>query len=111
LTEHTDGAPDFPSPSIYLDELEALSMMDRQDIDKIALRLVSLVPPGVAQAQQDLRTNFRDVLAQGLRRLDLVTREEFEVQSQVLARTRAKVDELERRVAELEATVAARAGQ
>jgi ubiquinone biosynthesis accessory factor UbiK len=111
LTEHTDGAPDFPSPSIYLDELEALSMMDRQDIDKIALRLVSLVPPGVAQAHQDLRTNFQDVLAQGLRRLDLVTREEFEVQSQVLARTRAKVDELERRVAELEATVATRAGQ
>jgi BMFP domain-containing protein YqiC len=42
-------------------------------------------------------------LAQGLRRLDLVTREEFEVQSQLLARTRAKVDELERRVTELEA--------
>jgi BMFP domain-containing protein YqiC len=78
-------------------------MMDRQDIDKIALRLVSLVPPGVAQAQQDLRANFHDVLAQGLRRLDLVTREEFEVQSQLLARTRAKVDELERRVTELEA--------
>jgi len=111
LTEHTDGAPDFHSPNIYLDEFEALSMMDRQDIDQIALRLVSLVPPGVAQAHQDLRTNFQDVLAQGLRRLDLVTREEFEVQSQVLARTRAKVDELERRVAELEATVAARAGQ
>ncbi|CAM0997347.1 MULTISPECIES: accessory factor UbiK family protein [Rhodanobacter] len=85
-------------------------MMDRQDIDQIALRLVSLVPPGLAQAHQDLRTNFQDVLAQGLRRLDLVTREEFEVQSQVLARTRAKVDELERHVAQLEAAVAARAG-
>jgi len=34
-------------------------MMDRQDIDQIALRLVSLVPPGLAQAQQDLRTNFQ----------------------------------------------------
>ena len=80
-------------------------MMDRLNIDQLARRLASLVPPGVAQAQQDLRTNFHDVLAQGLRRLDLVTREEFDVQSQVLARTRAKVDELERRVAELEATV------
>ena len=78
-------------------------MMDRQDIDRIAVRLVSLVPPGLAQAQQDLRTNFHDVLTQGLRRLELVTREEFDVQSQVLARTRAKVDELEKRVAELEA--------
>jgi ubiquinone biosynthesis accessory factor UbiK len=108
LAEHTDGVPDFHSPKLHFDELEALSMMDRQDIDQIALRLVSLVPPGLAQAQQDLRTNFQDVLVQGLRRLDLVTREEFEVQTQVLARTRAKVDELERRVAELEAAVAAR---
>jgi BMFP domain-containing protein YqiC len=108
LAEQPDGVPDFPSPTIYLDELEALSMMDKQVIDKIAARLVSLVPPGLADAQQDLRANFQDVLAQGLRRLDLVTREEFDVQSQVLARTRAKVDELERRVAELEATVTAR---
>jgi BMFP domain-containing protein YqiC len=107
--EHPDGARDFRSPTIYLDESEALSMMDKQDIDQIALRLVSLVPPGLAQVQQDLRANFQDVLAQGLRRLDLVTREEFDVQSQLLARTRAKVDELERRVAELEATVESRA--
>lgn len=78
-------------------------MIDRQDIDQIASRLVSLVPPGLAQAQQDLRTNFHDILAQGLRRLELVTREEFEVQSQLLARTRAKVDALEKRIAELEA--------
>lgn len=83
-------------------------MMDKQVIDKIASRLASLVPPGLADAQQDLRANFQDVLAHGLRRLDLVTREEFDVQSQVLARTRATVDELERRVAELEAAVTAR---
>jgi len=83
-------------------------MMDKQVIDQIALRLASLVPPGLAEAQQDLRSNFQDVLAQGLRRLDLVTREEFDVQSQLLARTRAKVDELERRVAELEAALTAR---
>ena len=86
-------------------------MMDKQDIDQIALRLVSLVPPGLAQVQQDLRANFQDVLAQGLRRLDLVTREEFDVQAGVLSRTRAMVDELEQRVAELEAIVAARGGQ
>lgn len=81
-------------------------MMDRLDIDQIARRLASLVPPGVAQAQQDLRANFRDVLAQGLRHLDLVTREEFDVQTQVLSRTRAKVEELERKLAELEAASA-----
>ena len=90
-------------PKLSSDELEVLSMMDRQDIDQLAQRLVSLVPSGLAQAQQDLRTNFGDVLAQGLRRLDLVTREEFEVQSQLLARTRAKVEALEKRIADLEA--------
>ena len=82
-------------------------MMGRQDIDQLALRLVSLVPPGLAQAHQDLRANFRDVLTQGLRRLELVTREEFEVQRDVLARTRARVEDLERRIAELEAAAAA----
>jgi BMFP domain-containing protein YqiC len=83
-------------------------MMDRRDIDQIALRLVSLVPPGLALAHQDLRTNFHDVLVQGLHRLELVNREEFEVQSQLLARTRAKVDELEKRIADLEAVAAQR---
>ena len=80
-------------------------MTGRQDIDQIAQRLVSLVPPGLADAQKDLRANFRDILAQGMRHLELVTREEFDVQTQVLARTRARVEELEKRVAELEAGV------
>jgi BMFP domain-containing protein YqiC len=83
-------------------------MMGRQDIDQIALRLVSLVPPGMVDAHKDLRANFRDILAQGLRHLELVTREEFEVQTQVLARTRARVEELEKRVAALEAAMSSR---
>ncbi|MEO5812921.1 MAG: accessory factor UbiK family protein [Rhodanobacter sp.] len=85
-------------------------MMDRGEIDKIALRLVSLVPPGLAKVHQDLQANFHDALVQGLRRLDLVTREEFDVQSQVLARTRAKIDALEHTVAELETVISSREG-
>jgi BMFP domain-containing protein YqiC len=103
--EQADGDRRYPLPTLCPDEFEAPSMMERLDIDQIALRLASLVPPGLADAQKDLRANFRDVLAQGLRRLELVTREEFDVQSQLLARTRARVEELERRVAELEAGV------
>jgi BMFP domain-containing protein YqiC len=83
------------------------SMMDKHDIDSMAARLAALVPEGLARAQQDLQANMRDVLAQGLRRLDLVTREEFDVQAQVLARTRAKLEVLERTVGELEAVIAA----
>lgn len=51
----------------------------------------------------DIEKNVRAMMAQGFSKLDLVTREEFDVQSQVLARTRARLEELETRVAQLEA--------
>jgi ubiquinone biosynthesis accessory factor UbiK len=54
---------------------------------------------------KDLEKNVKAMLNQGFSRLDLVTREEFDVQAQVLAKTRAKVDALEARLAELEALV------
>jgi BMFP domain-containing protein YqiC len=82
--------------------------MDVQGIDQLAQRLASLVPPGLAQAREDLHANFKDVLAQGLRRLDLVTREEFDVQRLLLARTREKLEQMEQRVTDLEASAAAR---
>lgn len=84
--------------------------MDVQGIDQLAQRLASLVPPGLAQAREDMHANFKDILAQGLRRLDLVTREEFDVQSQVLTRTRERLELLEKRLADLE-TGAAHPGQ
>ena len=52
---------------------------------------------------KDIEKNVRSMMTQGFARLDLVTREEFDVQSQVLARTRARLEELEARVAALEA--------
>ena len=52
---------------------------------------------------RDLEKNVKAMLTQGFSKLDLVTREEFDVQSQVLAKTRAKLEALEARVAELEA--------
>lgn len=78
-------------------------MIDVQGFDQLAQRLASLVPPGLDKARADLQANFRDVLSAGLRRLDLVTREEFDAQRAVLARTRDLVGALETRVAELEA--------
>lgn len=82
--------------------------MDVQGIDQLAQRLASLVPPGLAQAREDMHANIKDILAQGLRRLDLVTREEFDVQSQVLARTREKLESFEKRIADLEVSAAHR---
>ncbi|MCS6763464.1 MAG: accessory factor UbiK family protein [Candidatus Protistobacter heckmanni] len=55
---------------------------------------------------KDIERNFRAALTQGFTKLDLVTREEFDVQAQVLARTRARLEELEKKVAELEAQAA-----
>jgi BMFP domain-containing protein YqiC len=52
---------------------------------------------------KDIEKNMKAMLTQGFSRLDLVTREEFDIQSQVLAKTRAKLEALEARVAELEA--------
>ena len=78
-------------------------MIDLSHIDDLARRLSGLVPPGLRESREDLQENFKAVLQSGLSRLDLVTREEFEVQQGVLAKTRAKLEELEKQVAELEA--------
>lgn len=51
---------------------------------------------------KDLEKNVKALMSQGFARLDLVTREEFDIQAQVLAKTREKLEELEKRVAELE---------
>ena len=78
-------------------------MIDLKNIDDLARRLSDLVPPGMKDARADLEQNFRATLRAGLGRLDLVTREEFEVQRAVLLRTREKLEQLERTVAALEA--------
>ena len=52
---------------------------------------------------KDIEKNVKAMMSQGFAKLDLVTREEFDIQAQVLAKTRAKLDALEARVAELEA--------
>jgi len=81
--------------------MDTAHMIDLAQLDELARRLSSLVPPGLREGREELQQNFKSVLQTGLGKLDLVTREEFEVQRAVLARTRAKLDALERCVAEL----------
>lgn len=83
-------------------------MINATTIDELARRLADLVPPGLQDARADLAGNFRDALRAGLHRLDLVTREEFDVQRCVLLRTREKVEALEMRLAALEALLQGR---
>ena len=80
--------------------------MDPFRIDDIARSLMERVPPALRSMQQDLEDNFRAVLHATLGKLDLVTRDEFDAQTKVLERTRAKVESLQVRLAELEATFA-----
>jgi len=82
-------------------------MVNVQTIDELAQRLAALVPPGLKEARDDLTQNFRSALQSGLRELDLVTREEFDVQRCVLLRTREKIEELEQQVANLERAIGA----
>jgi BMFP domain-containing protein YqiC len=81
--------------------------MDSFRIDEIARRLFEAVPPAMRSVQQDLESNFRAVLRSALGRLDLVTRDEFDAQTKVLERTRAKAEALESRLTELERALAA----
>ena len=81
-------------------------MIDPKTFDDLAKRFAEAMPPGVRQFQADMEKNVHAALQATFAKLDLVTREEFEVQQGVLARTRAKLEELEKQVAELEAKAA-----
>lgn len=81
-------------------------MMESFRIDEIARRLFESVPPALRTVQRDLETNFRAVLRSSLGKLDLVTRDEFDTQTRVLERTRARLAELEARLETLESASA-----
>ncbi|HUA26162.1 MAG TPA: accessory factor UbiK family protein [Steroidobacteraceae bacterium] len=81
--------------------------MDNFRIDEIARRLLESVPPALRTVQKDLETNFRAVLRASLGKLDLVTRDEFDTQTRVLERTRARLAELEARLLALEGSAGA----
>lgn len=78
-------------------------MFDAKQIDELTRNVLSRLPAGLQDMQHDLEKSLHAALQAGFARLDLVTREEFEVQSAVLARTREKLEALAQRVAALEA--------
>lgn len=80
-------------------------MANPKILDELGSKVSELLANSPAR---DLEKNARALLASGFSKLDLVTREEFEVQRDVLARTREKLAELEQRVAQLEAEMAKR---
>jgi BMFP domain-containing protein YqiC len=77
-------------------------MIDPKTLDALVTRIAEGLPAGFGQIHEDLRNNLRASISAALARMDLVSREEFDVQSAVLARTREKLTALEAKVAELE---------
>ena len=84
--------------------------MDPIFVNDIAKRLLDSLPAAVRAAQADLENNFRVVLRSTLAKLDLVSREEFDVQTKVLEKTRARLAVLEARLSELEQAASRSAG-
>ena len=77
-------------------------MIDSKTIDDLAKRIGDSLPEPIRSMQRDLERQIKNTLTQGFERLDLVTREDFDVQVTLLERTRTRLRELEQRVAALE---------
>lgn len=78
----------------------------RFSLDELARQLADAVPQNLKVLGEDLERNFKSMLHSGLERMELVTREEFDVQAAVLERTREKLETMEARLAELEKSLA-----
>ena len=76
--------------------------LDPKHLDDLAQRLKAALPPGLNALGQDAENAMRAALEAAIRRMNLVTREEFDIQSAVLQRTREKLDALETRLDALE---------
>lgn len=83
--------------------------MDTKKLDELARKLAAMVPPAVRGVGDELERNFKAVLTATFAKLDLVTREEFELQQALLARTREKLDSLISRLAQFEQELSAAA--
>ena len=74
----------------------------RFSLDELARQLVESVPQNLKVLGQDLERNFKSLLQAGIERMELVSREEFDLQRAVLERTRGKLEQMEARLSDLE---------
>ena len=81
-------------------------MIDPKKIEEMARQVHNALPPGIRSLGEEADRKVRQVLQAQLNRLDMVSREEFDVQTKVLLRTREKLSELEAKLAQLEQQLA-----
>ena len=89
-------------PLAFRGGLRYQTAMSDKSIADLAKKLADALPEGLRSVRKDLEGSFQSVLQTGLTKLDLVTREEFEVQESVLARTREKLEAMEARLKKFE---------
>ncbi|TDJ28280.1 MAG: accessory factor UbiK family protein [Gammaproteobacteria bacterium] len=77
-------------------------MFDNQSINRLSEKINQLLPPGLRQVKSDFDARLKTLLQQQLSALELVSREEFDIQARVLQRTRAKLEDLEQKLKHLE---------
>ncbi|KTD05604.1 accessory factor UbiK family protein [Fluoribacter gormanii] len=73
-------------------------MFDPKQFDDLAKKLFSALPPSLQNIEKDIQQKFKEVLQAAFSHMELITREEFDVQTKVLARTREKVEQLQKQV-------------
>ena len=76
-------------------------MENKNTFDDLAKKITGLLPGNIQQMQLDLESNIKALLQSSLSKMNLVSREEFDVQAALLARTREKLDQLEKELAEI----------
>jgi BMFP domain-containing protein YqiC len=80
-------------------------MLDNQTINRLSDKINQLLPPGLQQVKSDFDSKLKTLLQQQLSEFEFVSREEFDIQSRVLQRTRAKLEALEQKLDQLEKTL------
>ena len=82
--------------------------MDAKTLEDLAARLTNVLPPALRGVRRELEENFRAVLRANLEKWDLVSRERFDMQAELLVRTQAQLQQMEARLKQLEERLAAR---
>ena len=80
-------------------------MLDNQTINRLSDKINTLLPSGLQQVKSDFDAKLKVLLQQQLSELEFVRREEFDIQSRVLQRTRSKLEALEDKISQLEKTL------
>lgn len=77
-------------------------MLNPSQLESVAKKIAEIIPDGFGEMPSSVQSQIKSVLANAFDKMDLVTREEFDIQTAVLAKTRSKLEILEKQVAELE---------